>query len=116
MTAAAQLAFDFLIPARVRGKKLVTTTEAAWCIGRERDFVVALCDVGRLEVHRDSALGETNLSRRITMRSILLYLAATADYDAAPKAENLIAVIDTISDRAVLENLLQAVMRQRARL
>jgi hypothetical protein len=50
------------------------------------------------------------------MRSVLLYLAGTAEYEGAPKVENLIAVIDTISDRAALETLLQAVMRRRSTL
>jgi hypothetical protein len=42
--------------------------------------------------------------------------ANTAEYEGSPKVENLVAVIETISDRAHLETLLQAVMRRRSAL
>jgi hypothetical protein len=111
-----QLGFDFLVPARIKGKKLLTTSEAAWCIGRERSFVQDLCDAGRLEVHRDSASGlaESLKSRRITMRSVMLYLASTAEYESGPRTEHIIAVIDSISDRASLDKILQAALKRRS--
>jgi hypothetical protein len=69
--------FDFLLPFQ---KPLWRTDEVAEVIGRSIQYVRALIEAGRLEAHQDSAFGDRK-SNLITRRSVLLYLAETANYD-----------------------------------
>ena len=110
-----EIAFNPIIPARYRGRKLLTTTEAAECIGREASFVVVLCETRRLDFHLDSAAG-TQKSRRITMASVVAYLASTADYDPARLLNELIGVIDSFTDKTALDRLIHASQHRRSQL
>ena len=111
--ATEQRSFNFLFPYGAR--TLVTTGQAARAFGRGEHFVRALVDEGKLETHKDSALGE-RLSNRITSRSVLLHLARTADYDPAQITDSLIDVIDTLSDQAALTKIIAAATRRRTQL
>jgi hypothetical protein len=82
--ALAQRHFDFLMPYK---KALYTVPETAKAIGREQDFVRELIAEGRLEAHADSAFGARK-SNLVTRRSILVYLARTAQYDPADFIES----------------------------
>jgi hypothetical protein len=71
--------FDFLLPYQ---KPLWRTDEVAEVIGRSIQYVRALIEDGRLEAHTDSVFGDgERKSSMITRRSVLLYLAETANYD-----------------------------------
>src|SRR5437763_423877 len=61
-------------------KPLYRTDEVCKAIGREQAYVRALIEAGRLEAHQDSAFG-IRKSNLVTRRSVLLYLAETANYD-----------------------------------
>jgi len=69
--------FDFLLPFQ---KPFWRTDEVAEVIGRSIQYVRALIEDGRLEAHQDSAFGDRK-SSLITRRSVLLYMAETANYD-----------------------------------
>jgi hypothetical protein len=71
--------FDFLLPYQ---KPFWRTDEVADVIGRSTQYVRQLIEGGRLEAHQDSAYGERKTSL-VTRRSVLLYLAETANYDPA---------------------------------
>lgn len=91
--ALVQGDFDFLLGS---GRRLFTTTQAAAVIGREADYVRALVEDARLEAHSDSALGERK-SHLITRRSLLVYLASTANYQPAGYASYLDALVDELT-------------------
>lgn len=69
--------FDFLLPFH---KPFWRTDEVAEVIGRSIQYVRQLIEEGRLEAHQDSAYGDRKTSL-VTRRSVLLYLAETANYD-----------------------------------
>ena len=75
--AVARGDFDYLMPFQ---KSLLRTDEVAGVIGRSKQFVRELIEQGRLEAHVDCAWG-TRESSRVTRRSVILYLAETANYD-----------------------------------
>lgn len=73
--------FDFLLPL---AKPLWRTDEVGTAIGRSRQFVRLLIDEGRLEAHQDNGRGERlRISSLVTRRSVVLYMAETANYDPA---------------------------------
>jgi hypothetical protein len=69
--------FDFLLPYQ---KPLWRVDEVSAIIHRSTQYVRQLIEDGRFEAHQDSALGERK-SSLVTRRSVLLYLAETANYD-----------------------------------
>jgi hypothetical protein len=74
--------FDFLMPFQT--KNLLRTGEVAAVIGRSPQFVRELVEQGKLEAHVSSAYGEgIRESPLITRRSVILYLAETANYDTS---------------------------------
>jgi hypothetical protein len=85
--------YDFLIPTR---KPIMRMDEVASAIGRSIAFVRALIDDSRLEAHRDSAKGDrpTNL---VTRRSVVLYLAETANYDPTYVVMRIEVVMKTLT-------------------
>jgi hypothetical protein len=100
--------YDFLIPTR---KPLMRTDEVASVIHRSTDFVRALIEDGRLEAHSDSAKGDRN-TNIVTRRSVVLYLAETADYDPAYIVMRLEAVLKTMKTPA-LDRIIAFCTRQR---
>jgi hypothetical protein len=107
---AEQATFNFLFP--YGSRTVLNTREVGNVLGREQDFVRALVDAGKLETHKDSALGERE-SNRITSRSVLLHLARTARYDPDAIADAICDVIATIADRDGLERIIRAANHRR---
>jgi hypothetical protein len=100
--------YDFLIPTR---KPLMRTDEVAVAIHRSLNFVRALIDDGRLESHQDSATGNRN-TNIVTRRSVVLYLAETADYDPAYIVMRLEVIMKTLKAPA-LERLIAFATKQK---
>jgi hypothetical protein len=84
--------FDFLVP---WSKTLYRTDEVAECLGRDPAYVRALISAGRLDAHCDSALGDRK-SSRVTRRSLIMYLAETANYEQADMVPRFEAVLKTM--------------------
>ncbi len=103
--------FEFLLP---YSKALYRTDEVATTIGREQTYVRELVDNGRLEAHRDSATG-TRKSNLVTRRSVVLYLAETANYDPAYLVLRIEAVLKTMRARD-LDRLISTAQRQKNRI
>lgn len=92
-------------------KPLYRTDEVAAAIGRENtQYVRVLIDEGRLEAHRDSARGERK-SNLVTRRSVLLYLAETANYDPAYLVIRMEALLKTLNPPA-LHRLIDAARKR----
>src|SRR5579884_1946366 len=91
--AAKHGEYDFLLP---YAKPLYRTDEVAACIDRDPAFVRALIESGRLEAHRDSALGARK-SNRVTRRSVLLYLVETANYETIYSVVRIEGVLKTFA-------------------
>lgn len=108
LAAAENGEYDFLIPTR---KPLMRTDEVAIAIHRSLNYVRALIEDGRLEAHRDSATGDrsTNI---VTRRSVILYLAETADYDPAHIVMRVEAVMKTLKAPS-LDRLIAFLNRQK---
>lgn len=109
--AVARGDFDFLLPYQ---KPLWRTDEVAEVIGRSIQYVRALIEDGRLEAHQDSAFGERK-SNLITRRSVLIYLAETANYDPG----YLVIRLEVIAKRlnaATLDRLIGTLRKQRERI
>jgi hypothetical protein len=103
--------FDFLMPFQ---KNLLRTDEVADIIGRSKQFVHELVDSGRLEAHRDSAYG-TRKSAVITRRSVILYLAETANYDPTYLVLRIETLLKQLNGTS-LARLIQAATKQRERI
>lgn len=102
--------FDFLLPFQ---KPFWRTDEVAEVIGRSTQYVRELIDGGRLEAHQDSAYG-TRKTSLVTRRSVLLYLAETANYDPG----YLVIRIEVITKRLTaptLDRLIATLRKQRER-
>lgn len=110
--------FDFLMPFQ---KNLLRTDEVSEIIGRSRQFVHELLQEGRLEAHYDSVYSVASgdeprkgprKSPRITRRSVILYLAETANYDAG----YLVIRIETLLpklNQAALDRLIASATKHR---
>lgn len=107
---SAQRNFDFLMPYR---KATLNTQEVGDVIGREQDYVRKLIEDGRLEAHTDSAFGERK-SSRVTRRSILVYLARTAQYDPAQFIDSFKDLLATLTPDQ-LTKLIVLATQERAR-
>jgi len=106
---AGQLAFDWLIPWGPR-KQILTTPEASEVLSVGQDVIRALIETAELHAHRFNATGETERkTNRVTRESVRLYLAKTADYGHADRAEAVLAVTATFSpcERAALITSIQ---------
>lgn len=106
--AVANGEFDFLLPL---AKSLWRTDEVGDAIGRSTQFVRELIEQGRLEAHQDSAYGSRN-SNLVTRRSVVLYLAETANYDPAYFIIRLESVIKKLKPSA-LDRLIATATRLR---
>jgi hypothetical protein len=91
---AAQISFDWLV--KFQTKKLLSTAEAAECIGRGQDFVRRLASDGRLEAFGDSAFGERE-TLVISRRSVVVYMARTAKSDPDLFLTSFLDVAQTMS-------------------
>lgn len=111
-TQPEQHEFDFLMPYSER-RPLLKPAEVATCLGRSVDFVQAMIDEGRLEVHAP----QDREKRRymITRRSVLLLLAEQAAYSPSYYMERLRAVLRTLT-RYQLDELIIEATRLRARI
>ena len=105
--------FDFLLP---YAKALYRTEEGAETLGREQQFVRNLVAAGRLEAHTDNALGmglrKTSL---VTRRSLLLYLAETANYSPNYLVVRIEALMKTLNP-AALDRLIDTARKLKERL
>lgn len=106
--AVANGEFDFLLPL---AKSLWRTDEVGDAIGRSTQSVRELIEQGRLEAHQDSAYGSRN-SNLVTRRSVVLYLAETANYDPAYFIIRLESVIKKLKPSA-LDRLIATATRLR---
>lgn len=103
--------FDFLMPFE---KALYRTDEVGDAIGRDPKYVRELIDCGRLEAQQDSASGARK-SNLVTRRSVLIYLAETANYDPASIVLRIEVIIKTLKP-AALDRIIDAARRQRERI
>ena len=74
-------AFDFLM-AGIKDKQLLTTTEVGKALGISQEAVRNLIEEGSLDVFHFCANGQRK-TNRVVRRSVLRYLAETADHDPA---------------------------------
>ena len=84
--------FEFLLPYM---KALLRPDEAADCLGYKRDYIYTLILEGKLEAHSDE--DRDRPSYRITRRSVLARLAATAQYNPDDFVDVLESLIKTLS-------------------
>jgi len=84
--------FEFLLP---YAKALLRPDEAADCLGYKRDFIYTLILEGKLEAHSDA--DRDRPSYRVTRRSVLARLAATAQYEPDDFLDVLESLIKTLS-------------------
>lgn len=89
---------------------LLLTREVAGEIGRAQAFVRELIESGRLEAHQDSAFG-TRKSNVVTRRSVLLYLAETANYDPAFLVIRMEALLKNLNRPALIRMVNTATKR-----
>jgi hypothetical protein len=89
--------FDFLMP---YDKPLYRTDEVATTIQRSHNSVRELIEAGRLEAHRDSIFG-IRKSNLVTRRSVLLYLAETANYDPSSFVDRLESLLKHLNHSAL---------------
>jgi hypothetical protein len=102
--------FDFLMPFQ---KNLLRTDEVSEIIGRSKQFVRELVNNGKLEAHKDSAFG-TRESAAITRRSVILYLAETANYDPTYLVLRIEALLKALNGAALtrLGNSVQTLLHR----
>jgi hypothetical protein len=103
--------FEFLMPYE---KPLYRTNEVAETIGRDQAYVRVLVEAKRLEAHRDSAFG-TRKSNLITRRSLVLYLAETANYQPAHLVLRIEALLKSLTS-AQLDRLIDTARKHQNRL
>jgi hypothetical protein len=104
--------FDFLMPFGER-RKLLAPREVAECIGRSVDFVYAECECGRFEAHGPLDREKTRIM--ITRRSVLLWLAETAQTDPRYFMERVEKMMATLSVPQ-LNRLIEVAGKLRAKL
>lgn len=112
LLAAEQGEFDFLMPFSER-RSLLNAKEVALCIGREVDFVYSLIEDAQLEAHGIPDRKRTEY--RITRRSVLLYLARTANYEPKYHLDRMLKCVDAMTP-AEFEALIKHATKRRARL
>jgi hypothetical protein len=84
-----QKEFDWLVPT---SKELLRSDEVAAILNQSEDFVYKLRQEGRLECH--SHPGRTVQRFRVTRRSLIAYLAESAEYkDHKPYVERILACL-----------------------
>lgn len=104
--------FDFLVPFSER-RPLLTIAEVAKILDRERDFVEAMIDEGRLEAF---APPDREVQRkRITRRSVLLLLAQMALGDPRSFLDRVLRCVDAI-DAKQCEAVIRRATARRAKL
>lgn len=94
---AAQGEFDFLVPFSDR-RPLLSIAEVGQILDRERDFVQAMIDEGRLESFAPPAREVSR--KRITRRSVLLLIAEMAGTDPRLFLERLLCCVDACDAKA----------------
>lgn len=76
VAADVQACFDFIVG--ISDRELMRVDEIVARFGVERTFVYELIDEGKLETHRRKGLARTTYL--VTRRSVLAWLADSADY------------------------------------
>ena len=109
----AQLLFNWLIPQTLRGQKLVAPESVAKIIGRSVRHVIDLTDEARLEAfsHPD----RSTRRKVITMRSVLLWLVESAEFEPADFIKRVKAILDLMT-AAQLEEIAMYATHRRSRL
>jgi hypothetical protein len=85
--------FDFLVPYR---SPLISPVQVAKSLGKDVDHVYSLCQRGKLEDH--GVPGRKVQRRKITKRSLLLYMAESANYSPADIVDRAVDVAVTFTD------------------
>lgn len=107
-----QQSFDFLVPFTER-RTLFSVQEVAKMIQRTETFVYAEVDAGRFEAHGTHAPEKTRL--RITRRSVLAWLAETAQYEPEYFIERIERLLGALN-AAQLTRVVQKATQLRTRL
>lgn len=109
---ARQDEFDFLVPFSDR-RPMLTIAEVAKILDRERDFVEAMIDEGRLEAFAPPAREVQR--KRITRRSVLLLLAEMSLVSPRLFLDRLLRCVD-VCDAAACSALIQRATARRMKL
>jgi hypothetical protein len=99
--------FDFLVPYRA---VTVSPVQAARSLGRDVDHVYSLIERGKLEAH--GVPGRKVERYRITRRSLVLYMAESANYNPNDLLERLAEITATLTDTQC-ERFIAAVRNRR---
>lgn len=83
---AEQSHFDFLVPVT---KELLRVDEVITILRQQKDTVYALVEEGKLEAHQND---RRSAHYRITRRSVIAHLAATATYEPADFLDTVAAL------------------------
>lgn len=110
--AAAQAAFDFLMPYSER-RTLLNPQEVAKVLNRSTDFVEAMIDEGKLEAFAPQ--DREKQRKQITRRSVLALLAEQSLSDPEHFFERVLRLADTLT-REQLDALAVHITRRRQRL
>lgn len=90
MTSATQSYFDFLVPVT---KELLRIDEVMTILRKEKDSIYELIAEGKLEAHQE----EGRCSHyRITRRSVITHLAATALYGPQDLSDTLFLLVQRL--------------------
>lgn len=108
----AQIEFDFLMPFSDR-RTLLSVQEVCACIGRGDTFVYEQVQNGNFEAH--GTLADQKQRLRITRRSVLLWLARTAQYEPQYFMDRLLNMIDALTS-AQCEQVIKRATARRSRL
>ena len=95
--------FDFAVG--FRNRTFLTVNETVGVLRLNKDSVIALCDGRKLETHEHQITGTQKIARRITRRSVVAYLASTAQYKPDDWSESLLGIIDGLTDPALLARI-----------
>jgi excisionase family DNA binding protein len=87
-----QTDFDFIVPTR---KELMTVEEVAGTLRIDRTSVYNLVIAGELEMHRRPGMEKSH--GRVTRRSLVAYLAKSANYEAEHMVETLLSIARTLT-------------------
>ncbi|GEM_PF-1828364 len=105
LDAAAQGWFDFLVPYK---SEVISPVQCAKSLGRDVQHVYSLIERGKLEAH--GVPGRDVQRYRITRRSLVLYMAESANYSPNDLVDRLVDVAATLTDAqcALFEQKLRA--------
>lgn len=106
---AAQTEMDFLVPFSDR-RALLNIAEVAKTFDREKDWVEAMIEEGRLEAERDETREVQR--KKITRRSVLLLHAELFSTDPRLFLERLLRCVDALTAKQCEEIIRRATARR----